>query len=414
MTDKKIVLITSGQPSLNPRLVKEADSLANTGYNVTVLYAYWNDWGTLFDEELLKTKDWKAIRVGGDPKQKTFTYFFSRLIYRTALFILKNIGFANYLTEVAAARGSYFLIREAKKHKADLYIAHNLGALPAAAKAAKANNKPFNFDAEDFHRNEVSDNIESINYKISKYIEDKYLNRATIVTAASPLIAHEYKKRYPAINVKPILNVFERVKTEQSNPNPGGLKLFWFSQFIGEQRGVEEVIEAISLCDPSAGIILSLLGNYTNETYKYFNDLAKKHGLSPNQVTFYKPIPPGDIFNFAMQFDIGLATEQAIPYNRDICLTNKIFTYIQAGLAVIASDTLAQVQLLNQHKNIGTLYKKGNAKELANALKLYINNPDALQKAKQNSYMLGQTTLNWETESEKLMDVVKEVLNKVE
>jgi glycosyltransferase involved in cell wall biosynthesis len=112
-----------------------------------------------------------------------------------------------------------------------------------------------------------------------------------------------------------------------------------------------------------------------------------------------------------MQFDIGLATELATPYNRDICLTNKIFTYIQAGLAVIASDTTAQVQLLNKHQNIGTPYKKSDAQELANALKLYINNPDFLQKTKQNSYMLGQTTLNWEIESEKLLGIVSEVLN---
>ncbi|MDB5287588.1 MAG: hypothetical protein JWR05_2537 [Mucilaginibacter sp.] len=411
MTDKKIVLITSGQPTLNPRLVKEADSLVNAGYNVTVLYAYWNDWGTRFDEELLKAKTWKSIRVGGDPKQKTFTYFFSRLIYKTALFVVKKIGFANYLTELATARGSYFLMHEAKKHKADLYIAHNLGALPATAKAAKANNKPFTFDAEDFHRNEVSEDIESVNYGISKYIEDKYLNKATVITAASPLIAHEYKKLYPAINIKPILNVFERVKTRPVNPNSHRVKLLWFSQFIGKQRGIEEVIEALSLCDIAAGITLSLLGDYTDETYRHFNNMAKKHGLLPNQIVFYKPIPPGDIFNFAMQFDIGLATELATPYNRDICLTNKIFTYIQAGLAVIASDTTAQVQLLNKHQNIGTPYKKGDAQELANALKLYINNPDFLQKKKQNSYMLGQTTLNWEIESEKLLDIVSDVLN---
>ena len=291
-----------------------------------------------------------------------------------------------------------------------MYIAHNLGALPAAANAAKANNKTFIFDAEDFHRNEVSDDIKSLNYNISKYIEDKYLSKTTVVTAASPLIALEYKKLYPAIIIKPILNVFERVKTRQSIPNPGGLKLFWFSQFIGGQRGIEEVIEAIGLCDPSAGITLSLLGNYTSETYKYFTVLAKKHGLLQNQVIFYKPVPPVDILTFAMQFDIGLATELATPYNRDICLTNKIFTYIQAGLAVIASDTKAQVQLLNEHQTIGMLYKKGNAEELANALKLYTKNPGALQKAKQNAYVLGQTTLNWETESEKLLDIVSEVL----
>ena len=58
---KKVVLITSGQPSLNPRLVKEADILANSGFDVTVLYAYWNNWGTTYDNDLLSNKKWNAI-----------------------------------------------------------------------------------------------------------------------------------------------------------------------------------------------------------------------------------------------------------------------------------------------------------------------------------------------------------------
>ncbi|MEO6850572.1 MAG: hypothetical protein ABI203_06320, partial [Mucilaginibacter sp.] len=73
-TKKKILLVSSGQPSLNPRLVKEADSLADAGYNVTVLYAYWNDWGTKFDTDLIASKQWKAICAGGSPGQKKFIY----------------------------------------------------------------------------------------------------------------------------------------------------------------------------------------------------------------------------------------------------------------------------------------------------------------------------------------------------
>ncbi len=41
--------------------------------------------------------------------------------------------------------------------KADLYIAHNLGALTAAAMAAQKNNARYSFDAEDFHRAQEED-----------------------------------------------------------------------------------------------------------------------------------------------------------------------------------------------------------------------------------------------------------------
>ena len=83
MPGKQIVLITSGQPSLNPRLVKEADTLSAAGFDVTVLYAYWNEWGTRYDKELLAQKKWKAICIGGDPlASKVSTWFLSRLIFK--------------------------------------------------------------------------------------------------------------------------------------------------------------------------------------------------------------------------------------------------------------------------------------------------------------------------------------------
>jgi hypothetical protein len=162
----KIVLISSGQPSLNPRLVKEADALTEAGYEVTVLYAYWNEWGTKYDELLLSKKKWKAVRVGGDPQKQFLTWFFSRLIHKASKAILEKAGNFNYFSEYAIARASYFLIKEAKKHKADLYIGHNLGALPATVKTAKFYKKPCGFDAEDFHRQEITDDVNSFHYKI--------------------------------------------------------------------------------------------------------------------------------------------------------------------------------------------------------------------------------------------------------
>ena len=111
---KKIVLISSGQPSLKPRLVKEADTLSANGYEVTVLYSYWNNWGTKFDKVLLPAKKWKAICIGGDPECKPFVYFISKVIHKTARAINKNTN-GRRLAELAIARSAFFMIRAAKR-----------------------------------------------------------------------------------------------------------------------------------------------------------------------------------------------------------------------------------------------------------------------------------------------------------
>ncbi|WP_183578597.1 hypothetical protein HDF18_22345 [Mucilaginibacter sp. X5P1] len=403
-----VVLVTSGQPSLNPRLVKEADALSNAGYDVTVLYVYWNDWATKFDAPLLKNKKWKAIRVGGDPDQQKAVYFFSRLIHKISRFVIQKIGPVNSLSQIAITRGAYFLTREAKKHKADLYIGHNLGALAAVIKAAEKHHAKSGFDTEDFHRQEVSNDKSSLHYKNVKYLEDKYLSKADYVTAASPQIAEAYERLYPGIKPVSILNVFPRdTSVEERSVNKGIVKLFWFSQTIGANRGLEEVIEALNLLN-SNNFELHLLGNSNDNTQQ---QLSGKARFDKQQIFFHEPILADDLISFASQFDIGLASENSTPYNRDICLTNKIFTYLQAGLTIVASDTTAQKAFLNEYPEVGKEYQTNNIQSLTTILSGYQADRELLHNTCTASLKLGKEKMNWENESKKFLTMVEKTLN---
>ncbi|HEY9535079.1 MAG TPA: hypothetical protein VIQ77_11100 [Mucilaginibacter sp.] len=401
---KKIVLISSGQPALNPRLVKEADSLSEKGYDVTVLYAYWNAWGTMLDKKLLTKKKWKAIRVAGSADDQSLTYFISRLVYKFANSVTRISG-SMLLAEKAIGRSCSYLIAEAQKHSADLYIAHNLAALPAAVKAAKKHKAKCGFDAEDMHRYEVSNNEHSPHFKLARYIEDHYLPQVEQFNTSSPLITAAYQKLYPHKEPITIRNVFPKTNIKLGK-HTGSIKLFWFSQTIGPDRGIEDIIGALKTFN-SSQIELHLLGNQPAHNQDFIDRL----NASGINVKFHDPIPPDEIINFASQFDIGLALETGSPYNRDICLTNKIFTYIQSGLAMLASDTAAQTNLLQKYPNCGLLYKKGNPESLAGCLKQYVNNPEDLHNTQRYNFELGQSTLNWENESQQFLKLVQQTLS---
>jgi glycosyltransferase involved in cell wall biosynthesis len=404
---KKVVLITSGQPSLNPRLVKEADILASSGFDVTVLYAYWNNWGTAYDNDLLSKKKWTAIRVGGDPVQKPFIYFISRIIHKVSGFILQKTGNYKLFADISVARCSYFLVSAAKKHKADLYIAHNLGALPATYKAAKKNGKPFGFDAEDFHRHEISNDTDSYHFKLTCYLENKYLPYASYITASSPLTAEQYGTIYNR-EVTTLLNVFPKTNiTPPADNKHTPLKLFWFSQTIGSGRGLELIIEAMGQSTKLSE--LHLLGNVSLDYKKQLLLLAENNNIAAKRIYFYDPIKPDAIFGFAAQFDIGLASELTICLNRDISLTNKIFTYVQSGLAVAASNTMAQSAFIYKYPNIGFVYADANG--LAAALNKYDGDRELLLKIKTKSFEIGQSELNWERESQKFTSLVEVCLS---
>jgi glycosyltransferase involved in cell wall biosynthesis len=405
----KIVLISSGQPSLNPRLVKEADTLADAGYKVIVLYAYWNDWGTELDRALIPSKKWEAICVGGDPHQKKLTYFFSRLIHKLAKTINQKTS-GKILVDLAIGRSGYFLIRAAKRYKADLYIGHNPGALAATVKAAKANKKLCGFDAEDFHRNEVSDNNTDPDVILKTRLEERYIPQVDYLSASSPLIAATYKKLFPNKEPTVILNVFpsgSQISLPVYQPE-SPVKLFWFSQTIGPARGLEETINALDLLKEYP-FELHLLGYIPKKKETSFADSFIK--TSRANIFFHDPIPPDQIIAFASQFDIGLAVETGKPLNRDLCLTNKIFTYLQAGLAVVASDTSAQKDLLNQYPGTGKIYQKGNHQSLADALVYYHQRRKELFEARKAALTIAQEQLNWENESRKFLNLVDQTLN---
>lgn len=401
----KVVLVTSGQPSLNPRLVKEADALSNDGFEVTVLYQYWNNWGTVANQELLKNKAWKAICVGGSPHQQPLQYFISRSLHRLGQLLVRYLGVKNWIAELGLKRNVFGLIKKAKSIKADLYIGHNLGALPAVVLASKKHNAKCGFDAEDFHRQEQTDDIKSNAFQVAKFIEDKYLLQTNHLTVASPLIAEAYQKLYPDLNPIVINNVFELKHQPQIELNQNqGLKLFWFSQTIGKNRGLEDVIETLNIINNSS-VELHLLGNLSQDDCKYFNDLANF------DINYYQPISDTEIFTLASKFDVGLALEPGFCLNNEIALSNKLFTYLISGLAIIASNTKAQQNFIDQNQNIGFLYTIGNITELIDRIKVLLEDKERLNNYKSNAYQLAQHKLNWELESEHFLNIVATTLN---
>ncbi len=405
-------MISSGQPSLNPRMVKEADALADAGYKVTVLYAHWNKWGAEFDKELIPSKKWSAICIGGDPEQKKLTYFFSRLIHKFAKAVNHSSG-SKLLAELAITRAAYYLMRDAKKYPADLYIAHNLGALPAAAKAAKTNKKLFGFDAEDFHRYEVSDAKTNPDVVLKSHLEDRYVPLANYLTASSPLIAEAYQQLFPAQNPTVMLNVFDSepgIKQPVINKNEP-IRLFWFSQTIGVNRGLDDAIKAMQLLKDYP-FELNIAGFLPQNIKTDFID--KLVETEPVDIHFHDPMSPDSLTEFASQFHLGLALEPAFSINNNLALSNKIFTYMQAGLAVAASDTNAQLKFMDEYPGMGKTYQKGNAQALANILLNYHQNREQLFEAQKTSLLLARQKLNWGIEQEKFLSLVDKTLQKIE
>jgi len=405
----KIVIITTGQPAANPRVIKEYEALKETGYNVLVLYTFSATWSYDIDNKKFAAGELKKtdfLLIGGNPHTEKVYYFFSRVWFKIITFLVRFLSMQK-LKDVSIARSSFYLLRNAKKYRGDVYIAHYLGALPAAIAAAKKYGAKVIFDAEDFHRGEAPYYSSQIQHVID--IEDKLLPKVNLITTASPLISKAYSSLYPSIEVQTINNVFPK-KFIQPLANAGSngkaLELFWFSQHIGPYRGLETIIKSLNILREE-NISLHLLGNTGNGIYK---KKLVQLSLNPQRIYFHPAVPPEEVFSMAARYDIGFAAE--IPYceNRNLCLTNKIFTYLVAGISIIASDTMAQEKFLQENGSIGLLYKYDDAAELALQIKRFYYDRQLLNDYKKNALELAQTDLNWEKESEKFIFLINTIL----
>ena len=134
--------------------------------------------------------------------------------------------------------------------RADLYIAHYPAALPAAAKSAARHGAHYAFDAEDFHLGDLPDLPEHERERRQlRAIEGAYLPGAAYVTASSPGIADAYARAYGIKRPAVVLNVFPLSRAPASTTPRGtaepGPSLYWFSQTIGPDRGLETAVAAI-------------------------------------------------------------------------------------------------------------------------------------------------------------------------
>jgi hypothetical protein len=132
---------------------------------------------------------------------------------------------------------------------------------------------------------------------------------------------------------------------------------------------------------------------------------------TPPKIYFKDPVAPDELLQIAATFDIGFATEPGFCVNNKIALSNKIFTYLVGGNAIIFSNTPAQKHFYDQYPDIGFIYNSHDTATLAELIRKYAENKFLLEEHKQNSKKLFLNDLNWDKEQETLLKRIKKELN---
>ena len=377
---------------------KSADALAKAGYVVHVLYAFTTDWATSADVGILQNAGWSFERVGGDPHTARLQYLLTRLSRKISEALGRN--------ESGLCRALAAYVKRGLEWKPDVIIGHNPGSLGPVFRISEKLKIPALFDAEDYHRGEAVQSDPAMGRIIK--LEDKVLGRLTHITAASPLIADAYRALYPKLQIRTVNNAFplRHLSKEPSASNQSPLSIVWFSQVVGLDRGLREFLECLQYI-PHIPIDLDLLGLASDQVKNKITQLP----LGPNhRIQFHPTQPENELFKFVARHEIGLALEIGKPLNRDLCRTNKLYTYPLAGCYTVAAQTKSQIQFFKEFPDAGQLINLEQPESIAYVLSGFFEHRQELLEKRKKAWLLAKKSLNWERESENLISFVESQL----
>jgi glycosyltransferase involved in cell wall biosynthesis len=269
------------------------------------------------------------------------------------------------------------VLASAIKQKADLTITHLEVAMWVGTKLHKRGFR-VGVDIEDWYSESRAERS-TPHVRFLRALEQEILNRSVHATTTSHAMADALAARYQCRKPKVIYNSGPYFSGCGSAAMTCPVRLIWFSQTLGLDRGLQDVFAALPLL--KGEWTLELRANASSDMRSWV-DSQVVPGLR-SRVCIEPTVPPEQLSCVVAKCDIGLAPEPPSCGNKALTIANKIFQYMQCGLSVAASDTPGQREILSDFPQGGCLYSPGDSSSLAGILNSWLSDAVGLKASKQ-------------------------------
>lgn len=363
-----------------PRPVKEADALAAAGFEVSVHGLWFDSRLVERDENLVRGRRWRFepyadARVDSARGRRLWFRLRAKHRFARALFT-----YGRTTTADAFGYGTTRLLSHATKAAADLTIVHSEGGLWAAHRLRGVGFR-VGVDFEDWFSQDLP--LESRRGRpigALAMLEAAALRSGPYVLTTSHALARALADAYSGPEPAVIYNTFPAagMPARSHAVNPNRISLHWFSQTLGSGRGLETLFTTLPHLPPCWQLHL-----IAEDPDRYGAKLIS--GLPEalrDRVRIEPTVPNADLPTRIAEHDIGLALDLSTVPSRNLTITNKLFQYLHAGLAVVASDTAGHREVLDQVPAAGVVYRASDSEALVEALRQLCSDPTRIEKAK--------------------------------
>jgi glycosyltransferase involved in cell wall biosynthesis len=289
---------------------------------------------------------------------------------------------------------------------ADAIHANDWQALPIAVEVARRTGARVVFHQHEYAELERADSLiwrllvsPALHHLLVKYTSDPHVRVDASITVCEP-IAERYRQE---LKIDPIVvynaprPVEPRAPAHVLMPSTTRIRLIHHG-YAQRGRGIDQMIRAVALSDPRFTLDLMLMGDDPAHVQE-LRRLAEE--LAPGRIFFRETVPPLEIVRTVAVYDIGLCVIQPITYNTLMMLPNKMFEYIQAGLAVCVGPSPAMASVVRRF-NVGVVAPSFSPRDVAATLdRLTVDEIQAMRSAAVHA----ARTLNADVEMHKIVDL---------
>lgn len=215
--------------------------------------------------------------------------------------------------------------------------------------------------------------------RMRKDVFDIVMESVDIFISPSRYLADTYiRAGFPKEKIQVVWNgiEIERFSSIVRNTNEREIRLTYVGYF-GAHKGINILIDALSMIDPKNNFILNLVGD-GDQLENYKRQLKKIDCM--HLVKFWGKIPNSQIDKVYSETDI-LVLPSLWPENQPVSITEAMASKIP----VIASRIGGSVELVEDGFS-GFLFEPGNAEQLAQKLLEFYKDPDKLKTFGENAY----------------------------
>lgn len=391
-TNTKVCMLLDNPFVDDKRVYKEAKSLVDNEYDVTILCQM------DFDGELPTEENVDGIKV--------------KRVFRT------NLGTSTLIDKYLRA---HFELIDCINESYDIYHCHDPETWPMGYILAGKAGAKLICDSHEYFPDYICRewHADAFKYELTKYLvkaRGEYIRYADKVIVVSEQTSKVLKEEFglqeePTVlyNTRPCIDIPKGenlLRKRYSIKN--SLSVLLFQGLVEPSRGVDLIIEALPHIKDS---VLVVAGKDRGDHIKELQQLAEKHGVD-ERVIFTGFMSPDDLLLYSTFADILVYFGRPSVLNMEYSIPNKFFDYIMAEKPMVVSDLLSLKSLVEKY-GLGEIVSIHNAdvQEIASKVSSLLRDKIRQKQIVENMKKV-KHLFSWEKQEEKLLKIYSELCDK--